>query len=130
MPLIAGSVLSHPFRPDIRGTLTTTQDSVQIVKESIQAILETRQGERVMLPDYGIPDYVFAVMDAGFVPRLAYFVQQQVLNYEPLCESVSVAWNNDPTVLDQQQAEILVTYKVRGANTEHNFVWPVWQLAV
>ncbi len=56
-----GSVLSFPLRADRRGTLTTTNDRQRIVEESILSILETRQGERSMLPDYGIPDFVFSV---------------------------------------------------------------------
>ena len=87
---IQGSTLSHPIRPDSRGTLATVNKKSDIIRESIMAIIETRQGERVMLPDYGIPDFVFDVMDAGFTARLAYFVEQQILKYEPLVASARV----------------------------------------
>ena len=71
---IQGSTLRHPIQPDQRGTLGVISSKREIIEDSIRAIIETRQGERVMLPDYGIPDFVFDVMDAGFTARMAYFV--------------------------------------------------------
>src|SRR5215470_8860233 len=81
---VQGKTLSHPVRPDQRGALAVLSGRAEIVEESIRAIVETCQGERVMLPDYGIPDFVFSVMDAGFTARVAYFVERQILRYEPL----------------------------------------------
>src|SRR5882724_11524100 len=84
-----GSWLKHPVQPDIRGTLATQSSTAEMAAQSIMAIIETRQGERVMAPDYGIPDFVFSVVDAGFAARFAYFVEQQIRNYEPLVNQVT-----------------------------------------
>jgi phage baseplate assembly protein W len=132
---IHGSCLSHPIRPDVRGMLATIAMREAIVAESIAAIIETRQGERVMVPDYGIPDFVFSVMDAGFVPRLAYFVEQQIRNYEPLVNQVKVVagsvTDNDQFLagLAQGRAAVSVQYTLRGSNVPLNLVYPVWGLA-
>lgn len=135
MGLPGGSTLSHPVRPDQRGTLATTSDIGQIVQESIIAIIETRQGERVMLPDYGIPDRTFSVMDSGFVARLAYEVERQIQRYEPLVASVSVDFGAvaigdfvSGLTEEQQKAAISVVYTVTGDSTPRNLVYPVWQL--
>ncbi len=69
---INGSTISFPFRADVRGAVATTRVRDEQIAQAIADVLETRQGERVMLPDYGIPDYVFAVQDFGFAARLAY----------------------------------------------------------
>jgi phage baseplate assembly protein W len=132
---IQGSTLSHPVRADHRGTLATINRRNEIIRESIIAIIETRQGERVMLPDYGIPDFVFDVMDAGFTARMAYFVEQQIQKYEPLVDQVRaiVGYLGDDRFIrgyveNQQIAAFQIEYVERGTNTPDNLVFPTWQL--
>jgi phage baseplate assembly protein W len=140
---IHGSCLSHPFAPDQRGTLAVTSNRAEIIAQSIMAIIETRQGERVMVPDYGIPDFVFSVMDAGFTARLGYFVARQVKRYEPLVDKIRVRLGSveDPSqspslragfspgfVEDLGIAAVQVEFTERGSNTPHNLVFPTWRL--
>lgn len=115
--------------------LATTAKRDEMVEQSIAAILETRQGERVMVPDYGIPDFVFAVMDAGFAARLAYFLDLQIRNYEPMVGTVRATAgalkDGDfvPGVFeDQQRAAVAIEFTARGSNTPRNLVYPVWRL--
>lgn len=128
-----GKCLSYPIRPDQRGTLAAVSDPHAIIEQSIVAILETRQGERVMLPDYGIPDYVFAVIDAGFAARLAYSLEEQITRYEPLVERVRVTVGTfddgrfeSRVTTDPHRAAIRVVYTERGSNTTRNLVFPTW----
>ena len=133
---IQGATLSHPVRADQRGTLAVVSQRREIIKESIMSIIETRQGERVMLPDYGIPDFVFDVMDAGFTARIAYFVERQLLRYEPLIAAASATIGivmNDGTFIpgfveNQQIAAFSIQYIERASNTPQNLVFPTWQL--
>lgn len=89
-----------------------------------------------MLPDYGIPDFVFDVMDAGFTARVAYFVELQIRQYEPLVDRVQamVGYVTDdgaftPGFVEQQQvAAFSIEYTERGANTPRNLVFPTWGL--
>lgn len=133
---LQGSLLKLPIQADRRGTMATISDRAAIVAQSIASIVETRQGERVMLPDYGIPDFVFSIMDAGFTARLAFFLQQQILRYEPLVDSVTVTAGTvvgglftGGLAADQQSAAVNISYTVRGSNTPLNLVYPTWQLA-
>ena len=130
---IQGSCLSHPFRADVRGTLATIATREEIVAESIKSIIETRQGERVMVPDYGIPDFVFSVADFAFAARLGYFVERQIKNYEPLVNQVKIqpgelTDSGFVAGLAQGRVALSVTYTVRGSNVPLNLVYPVWQL--
>ena len=132
---IHGSCLALPLSADVRGTLATVSSREQIVGQSILSILSTRQGERVMLPDYGIPDYIFSIADAGFIPRVGYFLRQQMLKYEPLVDTVRVTVGSlagDEFVpgfnLDAGRAALQVLFTVRGSNVPHNLVFPVWEL--
>jgi phage baseplate assembly protein W len=117
-----GSALSYPFRADQRGTLATVSNRRDIVRESITAIVRTRQGERVMLPDYGLPDFVFAVIDEGFAVRVSYHIEQQIKKYEPLAERVTVTVSS---VGDEQRAAIEIQYTERGTNVPQNLVIPI-----
>jgi phage baseplate assembly protein W len=108
---------------------------MKMVAQSIASIVETRQGERVMVPDYGIPDFVFDVMDAGFGARVAYFLERQIRRYEPLVDRVSIragVLKDDKFVpgftADQQLAAIEIQFTVRGSNTARNLVYPTWEL--
>lgn len=125
---IQGSCLSHPISADRRGTLATISDAAEIVRQSIISIIETRQGERVMLPDYGMPDLVFSVVDAGFAARFAYYVEQQIKNYEPLVTSVRASATTIEDDSNPHAAAIRVSYTVRGSNVPRNLVYLVWRL--
>lgn len=132
---IEGSWLKHPFQPDRRGTLATLSGRARMIEQSIASILQTRQGERVMLPDYGLPDFVFEVVDAGFAARLAYFIERQVKRYEPLVVNVRARVGEldggafSPGLIeDQQRAVISVEFTERGSNIPRNLIFPVWEL--
>ncbi|HEY6329034.1 MAG TPA: GPW/gp25 family protein [Blastocatellia bacterium] len=136
VPTIQGSWLSWPISADKTGSLAATADIHQIVAESIRAILETRQGERVMIPDYGIPDYVFDVIDIGFCGRIAFHIQQQLVNYEPLVTNVEAAAGLlvggafvAGISLTNEAAAVSVTYSIRGVAGPNNLVFPMWELA-
>lgn len=130
-----GSKLSFPFRVDEqRGSLATVSDRVRIVEQSIVDFIETRKGERVMLPEYGISDYIFAVMDAGFAARLVFDIER-VMDYEPLLESIEARAGlllNDQFspgfTEDQHHAAVSVNFMVSGSNSPLNLVFPTWQL--
>jgi phage baseplate assembly protein W len=132
---IQGSWLKHPIQPDQRGTLATISDRALMIEQSIASIIETRQGERVMMPDYGLPDFVFDVMDAGFSARLAYFIERQVKRYEPLIGNIRVRVGTladgkfaPGFTEDQQRAAVHIEFTERGSNTPRNLVYPTWQL--
>lgn len=121
---IHGSSLSFPFRADVRGAVATTAQRGEQIAQAIADVLETRQGERVMMPDYGIPDFVFAVQDFGFAARLAYQLEQQILRYVPLVKSVSVQSATD----EEGRATVVIRYfEVGEINAPKNLVFPVWQ---
>ena len=122
---INGSTINFPFRPDVRGTFATTANRSEMIVQAIQDILETRQGERVMLPDYGIPNFVFAVQDFGFAARIAYFIEEQITKYVPLVKAVKVVSQTDE---DGRAVVALQYWEVGEINAPKNLVFPVWQL--
>jgi phage baseplate assembly protein W len=130
---LQGSWLVHPIQPDQRGTTATVSDRVEMVRQSITAIIETRQGERVMVPEYGIPDVVFSVIGIGLAASLAYHVKRQIRKYEPLVDALRVRVGSMidgrfvPGVGDEQRIMLFVEFTVRGSNTPFNLVFPTWE---
>lgn len=132
---IFGSTLSFPIRPDQRGNLAVTSDPVEIVKQSIRAIIETRQGERVMLPDYGIPDFVFSVINAGTAGKMKYFLEEQIRNYEPLVGDLEIKVGlliddrfTPGFTLDENLLAISISFTVIETNVPGNMTFPLWKL--
>lgn len=133
MTTLHGSVLAVPAAPGRRGTLATVSTREGVVRLSVLSILGTRQGERFMLPDYGIPDFAFAVKGAGFAASVGYFLRRQILKYEPLVEradvrdgSVDGAAFSPHLSADEHAAAVEVTVTVRGSNTPLNMVFGLW----
>jgi phage baseplate assembly protein W len=119
-----GTSIHFPFRPDARGSVATTATRSEIIAQAIADVIETRQGERVMMPDYGIPDFVFAVQDIGFAARIAYYIEQQVLKYVPLVKSITAKGETD----ENGRAIVSIQYtEVGEINAPQNLVFPVWQ---
>lgn len=133
--LVAGSCLSHLFRADARGTLATVSEPGEVVRQSVLSILSTRQGERVMMPDYGIPDFAFEVMDIGFAGRVAFFLEEQIRKYEPLVTEVgalagSVVGGGFDARLsaDAHAAAVCVQFRMRDTNAPQNLVFPLVEI--
>lgn len=122
---IHGSTISFPLRPDVRGSVATTANRADQIAQAIADVLETRQGERVCLPNYGLPDFIFTVQDFGFAARVAFHLEQQILSYVPLVKSVRVISAKD----SENRAIIEIQYtEVRQVNAPRNLVFPVWRM--
>lgn len=122
---IHGSCLSFPVVADQRGTMAVVSNPADIVAQQILSLIETRQGERVMLCDYGLPDYVFAVRGAAFENTLAYFLRQQVMNYVPGVETINT---RTAFASGEHEAHIRVEWTLRGSNVPYNLVFPTRRL--
>ena len=104
--------------------MATTAKRPEQIAQAIADIVETRQGERVMLLDYGLPDFLFAARDFGFAPRLAYHLEVQIKKYVPLVRDVIVKSETD----EEGRAVVSVSYFAVGEiNAPKNLVFPVWQ---
>lgn len=121
---LQGSTIDFPFRVDTRGTVVTTAKRDEVITQAIADIIETRRGERVMMPDYGIPDMVFAVQNFSFAHRLAFVLEEQIKAYVPLVRTVVVKTATD----EDGRATVEIKYtEVGSINAPKNMVYPVWK---
>ncbi len=134
---ILGRTISFPFRADIRGAAATTATDDEVITQAVIDLLETRQGERVMLPNYGMPDFIFDVLNASFATRLAFYLEEQIRNYFPAIEIVSAEAGSlngaqfTPNALAAiHTAAIRVRWTKHGEAVPQELIYPTWRLDV
>ena len=100
-------------------------DAVDI-NQSLEILLSTRLGERVMLPKYGcnLEELVFETMDATFETYITELVRSAILYHEPRIDLESVDYENNP---NEGVLLIIINYKIRITNSRSNFVFPFYK---
>lgn len=78
-----------------------------------------------MLPDFGLPDFLFSVLSHAFVALLSYHLKDQVRKYVPGVGSIVVT---EVTGGDEHTAQVSVEWTLLGSNVPHNLVFPTRQL--
>jgi phage baseplate assembly protein W len=98
------------------------------IASSLEILLTTTRGERVMLPQYGcnLEELVFESLDTRMKTLMADKVEAAILYHEPRIELESVRLD------DSREMEgvvlIEVVYRVKSTNSRFNFVFPYYRL--
>ena len=99
---------------------------MQDIQESLQILLSTSLGERVMQPDYGcnLDDYMFDSLNNSLIGIIKHHVENSILFFEPriIAESVDVT-TADSTDLIEGRFTITVVYSIPETNSRFNFVY-------
>ena len=97
------------------------------IASSLEVLLTTAQGERVMLPQYGcnLDELVFESLDTRMKTLMADKVESAILYHEPRIELEKVQLD------DSRELEgvvlIDVIYRVKTTNSRFNFVYPYYK---
>jgi phage baseplate assembly protein W len=97
------------------------------IHESLQILLSTRKGERIMQPDYGcnLDEMVFESMNTTFKTYIREMIRTAILFYEARIDLHTVK------VDDSRETEgvilIILEYTVRTTNSRFNFVYPYYK---
>ena len=96
------------------------------IDRSLEILLSTSLGERVMLPEYGanMEELLFEPIDTGLQTLIFDRLNTAILYYEPRIEVEEI-------VLDTSQVLegtllIKIDYRVRSTNSRFNFVYPFY----
>ena len=98
------------------------------IASSLQVLLSTAQGERVMLPQYGcnLDELLFESLDTRMKTLMADKVESAILYHEPRIELENVVLDEsaelDGVVL------INIVYRVKTTNSRFNLVFPYYKL--
>jgi phage baseplate assembly protein W len=108
------------------GSVDMTSDE-QDVQISLQILLATRKGERVMQPDYGcnLDEMVFEPMTTSFKTYIRETIKTAILFYEPRIELNSI--KIDSSRETEGVILIIIDYTTRTTNSRFNFVYPYYK---
>ena len=114
-----------PFEIGNRGGIALSEGE-QKIQESMQLILGTEKGERVMRPEFGcdIHKFTFAVINTSTRTMIQSAVREALVLFEPRIEVINVTTSTER--LEQGELSIHVDYKVRSTNYEFNLVYPFY----
>jgi phage baseplate assembly protein W len=117
---------AFPVAPDPATGRVASVEHEEDIRQSIQIILGTGRGERVMRPDFGcgIHELVFETMDSTTLQRVRSVVDQALTRYEPRIEIIGI--RVDPETETMGQMLIELEYRVRLTNQVDNLVYPFY----
>jgi phage baseplate assembly protein W len=116
------------FPPDFTGPVTGVtmlQDDADVAS-SLQILLSTTPGERVMQPLYGcnMTELVFESLDTRMKTLMTDKVESAILYFEPRVTLQSVKLDDSRTI--DGVVLIQVIYVVKSTNSRFNFVYPYY----
>jgi uncharacterized protein len=97
------------------------------IRSSLEILLSTRQGERVMRPDYGcnLDELVFEPLTTTFKTYIKDLIQTAILYHEPRIEVNKIEL--DDTGELEGRIIISISYTIRSTNSKFNFVFPFYK---
>lgn len=118
------------FPPKFSNTLRSVEmlEYEADIASSLEVLLGTMRGERVMLPQYGcnLDELVFENLDTRMKTLMADKIESAILYHEPRIELEKVQLD------DSRELEgvvlIEVFYRVKTTNSRFNFVFPFYKL--
>lgn len=98
------------------------------VASSLEILLSTMRGERLMLPQYGcnLDELLFENLDTRMKTLMADTIESAILYHEPRIMLEKINLN------DSQELEgvvlIEIVYRIKSTNSRFNFVYPYYRL--
>nr|WP_255216799.1 GPW/gp25 family protein [Pseudenhygromyxa sp. WMMC2535] len=99
---------------------------VEDIHQSLQVLLATRLGERVMHEDYGcnLDDVAFSETDQRLINKVSAMINDAILYHEPRIELLGLDVRTDT---DQPELLLIrLDYRVPETNTRFNMVYPFY----
>lgn len=98
------------------------------IASSLEILLGTRQGERIMLPQYGcnLDELLFENLDTRMKTLMTDKIESAILYHEPRIQLEKVQLNDSR----EQEGVVLIDiiYRVKATNSRFNFVYPYYKL--
>ena len=100
------------------------------IEESLNILLSTSLGERVMQPEYGcnLADYLFESLSSGVIGYIKDRVKNAILYYEPriVAEKIDVTSDASSDLLEGHFT-ITIEYTIPGTNSRFNYVYDYYK---
>lgn len=95
------------------------------IKSSLEVILQTTLGERVMQPNFGgsLQNFVFDAIDVSFTTMLTDQIRVAIVMNEPRAQLLRIEFTEDPLI---GRVDLIIHYKVLSTNSRYNIVFPFY----
>lgn len=113
------------FSNNMKGVKLT--EGEEDIEKSLEILLSTRLGERIMLPDYGcnLDELVFSPLNLTLKTYVTDLIKTAILYHEPRIELEKV--KIEPSDDNEGMLLITIDYRVRITNSRKNLVFPFYQ---
>ena len=120
-----GKGWKFPISLDDEGKIAMSE-AEQSIRESIDVILRTVPGERLMRPEYGsdLQGLVFTENNTTTASQVQRMVEDALLEYEPRIEVKKVKVTNDSA--EGNRLNIEINYIIGTHNKAENLVYPFY----
>lgn len=97
------------------------------IKKSLEILLTTRLGERIMVPTYGcnLDELLFKPLDRTLKTFVVELIRTAILYHEPRIDVIKI----DISETDELEGKLLVKieYLIRSTNSRRNVVFPFYK---
>lgn len=125
-PEFIGTGWSFPPTFTQNGNDVLTVSGAEDIHQSLEILLSTRVGERVMLEDYGcqLSDYLFEEVSFSLLSNISSMLKDAISEYEPriFLDNVDVIQSDAINGL----LAIYISYTIRTTNSRYNMVYPFY----
>ncbi len=99
---------------------------IEDIESSLQIIITTRRGERVMRPKFGcdLTDQIFENLSATQMTIMKNRIKEAIIIYEPRIEVIKIALDTQNFL--EGKFLIKIEYLIRATNTRRNIVFPYY----
>jgi phage baseplate assembly protein W len=97
------------------------------IQSSLEILLSTRPGERVMRPDYGcnLDELVFEALTTTFTTYIKDLITTAILYHEPRIQVNKIDLQESGEL--EGKILIVIEYTIRSTNSRYNFVYPFYR---
>ena len=114
------------FPPRIAGGQTNVVNNELDIKQSLEILLNTLPGERIMLPKYGcdLSELIFETLSDTLITYIKDLIETAILYYEPRIEVNKI--NISQEFVLEGRIDIGIDFVVRSTNSRLNYVFPFY----
>jgi uncharacterized protein len=122
---LIGRGAKYPLNTDFSGGLEKSS-SLERINQSINIILDTPVGQRLMLPDFGsrIQDLRFEPLDVVMIEQIDNYIREDLRKWEPRITILGIDFKDNPDLRDQSTLFVSIRYQVINTKVEGNYVYP------
>lgn len=97
----------------------------QDIHSSLEILLSTTLGERIMQPTYGsnLKEYIFDPLDSSLDAFLKDLIKTAILYFEPRIHLDKISLESEAL---EGKVTISLEYRIRSTNSRYNFVLPFY----